>query len=132
MGFHYGRNGQTKAEVFSESSLASLRRVVLGQVAEYIIIPSYEHTIVGTRRLAEPICPKGGILADDMGLGKTLTMISAIAISLDKARAFKHSHNLISRDDETQCLRRAGPTLVIVPSAGKLRLSSCFHTSRCL
>lgn len=70
--------------------------------------------------MAVPDSPKGGILADDMDLGKTLTMISAIAMSLNEARAFASSRNHVHVSDSHPNPRRASSTLVIVPSAGML------------
>ncbi|RYN54412.1 hypothetical protein AA0118_g8668 [Alternaria tenuissima] len=58
---------------------------------------------------------RGGILADDMGLGKSLTMLSAIASSLQDAETFaKQSSNVLTPS-------RA--TLIIIPSTSNWILS---------
>ncbi len=82
-------------------------------------LASYQHAILGSRRLVKPDSPRGGILADDMGLGKTLTMIAAIAMSIDEARAFQCSHHCVNAGSGLQDLRRVSSTLVIAPSAGR-------------
>ena len=84
-----------------------------------MFLSSYQHAILGSRRLAKPPSQRGGILADDMGLGKTLTMISAIAMSLNEAREFAGSQHDAQTGSGTPNLRRASSTLVIAPSAGR-------------
>ena len=86
---------------------------------EDMILPSYQHAILGSRRSAKPHSHRGGILADDMGLGKTLTMISAIAMSLNEARDFACSQHDVQTGSGHPSLRRASSTLVIAPSAGR-------------
>ena len=79
---------------------------------------SHQHVILGSRVAKVPDLPRGGILADDMGLGKTLTMISAIATSLNEGIEFVRSEQL-PRGGCGDCgYRRAKATLVIVPSPG--------------
>jgi SWI/SNF-related matrix-associated actin-dependent regulator of chromatin subfamily A3 len=56
--------------------------------------------------------PKGGIIADDMGLGKSLTILSAIASSLNSAAEF--ASNWKSGESNAQVPSRA--TLIMVPS----------------
>ena len=85
----------------------------------HIIFPSYQHAILGSRRLAKPHSHRGGILADDMGLGKTLTMISAIAMSLNEAYDFAGLQHDVHAGSSHPSLRRASSTLVIAPSAGR-------------
>ncbi|CAN9221899.1 unnamed protein product [Alternaria alternata] len=51
---------------------------------------------------------RGGILADDMGLGKSLTMLSAIASSLQDAEAFAK--------EPPNVLTPSRATLIVVPS----------------
>ena len=70
--------------------------------------------------MTRPKFSRGGILADDMGLGKTLTMISAIAMSLNEARTFRCSQNYVNIASEARKYLRASATLVIAPSAGRL------------
>lgn len=84
----------------------------------HIILPSYQHAILGSRRLEKPHSHRGGILADDMGLGKTLTMISAIAMSLDEACDFAGLQHDVQAGSDHPSLRRASATLVIAPSSG--------------
>ena len=93
-------------------------------------LASYEHAILGSRRLARPNSPRGGMLADDMGLGKTLTMISAIVMSLSEAHAFVCSQNHVDTGRDVRKLRRASATLVIAPSAGRLSTLSHSYATR--
>ena len=84
-----------------------------------MILTSYQHSILGSRRLAKPNSHRGGILADDVGLGKTLTMISAIAMSLNEACDFAGSQHDVQAGSSHPNLQRASSTLVIPPSAGR-------------
>lgn len=57
----------------------------------------------------------GGIVADEMGLGKTLTLLSAVAGSLD--RAFAYARTMTNFEASGRSVIAAKSTLVIVPSA---------------
>ena len=98
---------------------SSLKFAVHCLSTDNVVLASYQHAILGSKVVAKPDSPRGGLLADDMGLGKTLTMISAIVMSLDEARAFTSSQHPFNRDSGLPSLRRARSTLVIAPSAGK-------------
>ena len=80
---------------------------------------SYQHAILGSRKLTKPEPSRGGILADDMGLGKTLTMISAITMSLNEAQTFVGSQYNMQTGSGPPNIRKASSTLVIAPSSGK-------------
>lgn len=54
-----------------------------------------------------------------MGLGKTLSMLTAIAMSLDESRAFMYSQDLVNIESAVPYPRRASSTLVVAPSAGE-------------
>lgn len=65
---------------------------------------------------------KGGLLADEMGLGKTLSMLTAIASTIEEAQSHAFSledHPLTSTALPTRT------TLVIVPSTRESRIASC-------
>ena len=75
---------------------------------------SFEHVLTEAKR-SERHEARGGIIADDMGLGKTLSMLSAIASSLNNAADFASAvgENL-SGSPNTQFPSRA--TLILAPS----------------
>ncbi|KAF8417487.1 SNF2 family N-terminal domain-containing protein [Tirmania nivea] len=68
----------------------------------------YKNLISGAWQNHIPQEPRGGIIADEVGLGKTLTMISAIAGSMDEALQFQHCNTVGSRSN-------AKSTLIVVP-----------------
>ncbi|KAF2492843.1 hypothetical protein BU16DRAFT_620161 [Lophium mytilinum] len=74
----------------------------------------YENAVVGCRKPQRPPEDFGGIIADEMGLGKTLTMISAIATTLDRARRF--SNEDLCRREVVGPIKRTKATLVICPA----------------
>ncbi|KAF2642209.1 hypothetical protein P280DRAFT_396724 [Massarina eburnea CBS 473.64] len=76
--------------------------------------PIYRHIITGARSPSAKECV-GGIIADEMGLGKSLTILSAIAGSLD--RAFTYARTMTNIDASGRGIIAAKSTLVIVPSA---------------
>ncbi|KAF2815321.1 uncharacterized protein BDZ99DRAFT_378623 [Mytilinidion resinicola] len=86
---------------------------------------SYEHSVAGCRKPQKPPEDFGGIIADEMGLGKTLTMISAIATTLDRARRF--SDEDFCRGKEVGAIKRTRATLVICPATRHVapRLLKC-------
>nr|RBQ99283.1 hypothetical protein FVER53263_00105 [Fusarium verticillioides] len=65
--------------------------------------PFYQHVFSGAKRPNQEEA-EGGILADDMGLGKSLVILSTIAGSLDRAKAFAGSK------------QRSAATLIVVSS----------------
>ncbi|KAF8441249.1 SNF2 family N-terminal domain-containing protein [Terfezia claveryi] len=71
-------------------------------------IPRYQNLVSGAWQYQIPQEPRGGIIADDVGLGKTLTMISAIAGSMDEALRFQSCIEVDSRPN-------AKSTLIVVP-----------------
>lgn len=105
---------------------------VSGKSTECITLSSYKHAILGSKKLAKPNSPQGGILADDMGLGKTLTMMSAIAMSLNEARTFVASEHNVQVGSSYRTLRRASFTLVIAPSVGRSHALYPHQISKCL
>ncbi|CAN9204159.1 unnamed protein product [Alternaria alternata] len=58
---------------------------------------------------------RGGILADDMGLGKSLTMLSAIASSLQDAESFVSTPTASAKESSND-LKPSRATLIVVPS----------------
>ncbi|KAF2174679.1 hypothetical protein K469DRAFT_772288 [Zopfia rhizophila CBS 207.26] len=76
--------------------------------------PLFQHVITGAKSPAAKEC-LGGILADEMGLGKSLTMLAAIAGSMDRAFSYAFSHTNVGSSG--QGIIAAKGTLVIVPSA---------------
>ncbi|KAK8133073.1 P-loop containing nucleoside triphosphate hydrolase [Apiospora kogelbergensis] len=77
--------------------------------------PFYQHVLSGAKQPKRAEA-KGGIIADEMGLGKSLVIISTIAGSLDRAKAFVAAEN---EQRLSQPGRRAASeaTLIIVPSS---------------
>lgn len=74
----------------------------------------YEHIVAGCRQPQRPTEDFGGIIADEMGLGKTLTMISAIVMTLDRARGFAGQD--ARPGGSIGAMERTRATLVICPS----------------
>ncbi|KAF2800246.1 hypothetical protein K505DRAFT_293195 [Melanomma pulvis-pyrius CBS 109.77] len=74
----------------------------------------YQHTITGSKSPVANDC-LGGIVADEMGLGKSLTMLSAIAGSIEKAFAYACAMTNIGSTGKDVIAAKS--TLVIVPSA---------------
>jgi len=74
----------------------------------------YQHTITGARSPSAKEC-MGGIVADEMGLGKSLTVLSAIAGSLDQALAYAQTMTDIGASGYGVIAAKS--TLVVVPSA---------------
>ena len=117
----YGSHTRTRPESSSKQAATFFLKAKLqGVPTNNMTFASYEHAILGSRRMTRPNLSRGGILADDMGLGKTLTMISAILISLNEARTFMCSQNHVNIASDAQKLLRSSATLVIAPSAGRL------------
>ena len=79
-----------------------------------VCLSSFEHQILNSRSAIKPEDPRGGILADDMGLGKTLTVLSAIVMSLDEARASAKTR--VDGKQSNSDKQRVKSTLVVVPS----------------
>ncbi|KAH7110084.1 SNF2 family N-terminal domain-containing protein [Dendryphion nanum] len=75
----------------------------------------YEHVVSGSRKPDKQLENVGGIIADEMGLGKSLTMISAIATTMDKANRFQKD-NLDYRVIQGTMMRSRA-TLIICPAA---------------
>lgn len=74
----------------------------------------YQHIITGARSPSAKECV-GGIVADEMGLGKSLTLLSAIAGSLDRALAYAQTMTNIGASGHGVIAAKS--TLVIVPFA---------------
>ncbi|KAF2726768.1 hypothetical protein EJ04DRAFT_539274 [Polyplosphaeria fusca] len=74
----------------------------------------FQHVITGAKSPTVKDCA-GGIVADEMGLGKSLTMLSAIAGSLD--RGFAYARAMTNVGSTGQGVIAAKSTLVLVPSA---------------
>jgi len=83
----------------------------------YIWLCSFEHVIAGTKRSRPEDETVGGILADEMGLGKTLTMLAAVANSLQASQEF----GAVCGGSLAKLPSRA--TLVVAPSARTYLLS---------
>jgi SWI/SNF-related matrix-associated actin-dependent regulator of chromatin subfamily A3 len=83
----------------------------------YIWLRSFEHVIAGTRSSRPEDEAVGGILADEMGLGKTLTMLAAVANSIQASQEFE----AVCRGSFAKLPSRA--TLVVAPSARTYLLS---------
>jgi uncharacterized protein YeaC (DUF1315 family) len=74
----------------------------------------FQHIITGARNPSAKECV-GGIVADEMGLGKSLTLLSAIAGSLDRGLAYAQTMTKIGASGHGVIAAKS--TLVIVPSA---------------
>lgn len=87
-----------------------------------ILKSSYQHQILGSlRKLIAPEESRSGLLGDVMGLGKSLTMLSAVVMSLEDARLYAKQQSILKDDICIGNVRRLKATLVIVPSARKLK-----------
>ncbi|PVI03078.1 hypothetical protein DM02DRAFT_588373 [Periconia macrospinosa] len=74
----------------------------------------YRHVVLGIKKPFRPNENFGGIIADEMGLGKTLSMLSAVALSLESAKHFSTKWPLRPEPQMNKTPTRA--TLIIVPS----------------
>jgi len=83
----------------------------------YIWLCSFEHVIAGTKSSRPEDEAVGGILADEMGLGKTLTMLAAVANSIQASQEF----GAVCGGSLAKLPSRA--TLVVAPSARTYLLS---------
>lgn len=91
-------------------------------IKEGLTLGRFHNLIDGCQQSYPPEEARGGIIADEMGLGKTLTMIAAIAASLDQALQFSQLAIATMENDmkspTTLCTRgkrNLQSTLIIVP-----------------
>ncbi|PVH75486.1 hypothetical protein DL98DRAFT_644012, partial [Cadophora sp. DSE1049] len=77
----------------------------------------FQHVLTGAKRPQRDEA-QSGIIADDMGLGKTLVVLSAIAGSFSKGKAFVLNHmGQVSTSPGVQhALRATRATLILAPS----------------
>lgn len=80
---------------------------------------SYQHVLTGARspRRDEVL---GGIVADDMGLGKSLVMLSTIATSTDRAKAFANLSDAQNGASQDTSRKNSRATLILAPSTCKI------------
>ena len=86
-------------------------------------LSSFQHVLTGAKRPQRDEA-QSGIIADEMGLGKTLVVLSAIAGSFSKGKAFMLNHmGQVSPSPGVQhALRATGATLILAPSAREFLL----------
>jgi SWI/SNF-related matrix-associated actin-dependent regulator of chromatin subfamily A3 len=84
-----------------------------------LMTSSYQHVLTGAKRPRQDEA-LSGIVADDMGLGKSLVMLSTIATSSDRAKAFAQPNNTPDEVQEDIHRVNSRATLILTPSTRKL------------
>lgn len=100
------------------ANLCEFSSLFVAMIGSCVDKQSYQHRIT-LAKSPDRTEALGGILADDMGLGKSLSVLAAIAATLDMAEHHAQRVSTMSPEDVLHKPVPARCTLVLVPSTCK-------------